>query len=191
MRYGPSCGRRIHQSRPYLPGPYVFIDPARAMLIFIPQKGVSREEAVSRLPRLSSAAMARPASLRPLRIRFCIGYVIIKGLIMRRLAGNSHKATANGQIAFKGRKGGYGNVILLDSWASIQHTLWAYESLCGPEYTLVPMSVKGKLMGYVGMSGLATARICTMNSWSTASHRAPLRPQSYRKAARCPMLSSS
>jgi murein DD-endopeptidase MepM/ murein hydrolase activator NlpD len=65
-------------------------------------------------------------------------------------------APSNGKVVFRGRKGGYGNVVMLQHPGSIT-TVYGHLSAFA-NLTREGRSVKqGEVIGYVGMTGLATA----------------------------------
>jgi murein DD-endopeptidase MepM/ murein hydrolase activator NlpD len=70
-------------------------------------------------------------------------------------AGTPIKAAGDGKIIFRGRKGGYGNVVEIQHGGNIT-TLYAHMSRFG-KYGVGARVRQGDVIGYVGSTGLATA----------------------------------
>ncbi|MCB1827546.1 MAG: peptidoglycan DD-metalloendopeptidase family protein [Coxiellaceae bacterium] len=70
-------------------------------------------------------------------------------------AGTPIKATGNGRIAFIGRKGGYGNAIIIDHGNKVT-TLYGHMLRFAKDMTANKRVTQGQVIGYVGMTGLAT-----------------------------------
>ena len=70
-------------------------------------------------------------------------------------SGTPIKATGNGRIVFRGRRGGYGNMIVVrhDSHLS---TRYGHMSRFDNDFGVGSKVKQGDVIGYVGMSGLAT-----------------------------------
>jgi len=78
-----------------------------------------------------------------------------KGTDYAAPTGTPIKATGEGKVIHAGRKGGYGNVVILQHGGGIR-TLYAHMSKFS-KYSRVGNRVKqGQIIGYVGSSGLAT-----------------------------------
>ncbi len=78
-----------------------------------------------------------------------------KGVDYAARTGTPVKATGNGQVTFLGRKGGYGQVIILqhgDRYETVYAHLSAYKSGLSEGSTIR----QGEIIGYVGQTGLAT-----------------------------------
>lgn len=83
------------------------------------------------------------------------------------------KSTGNGKIIFRGRKGGYGNAII------IQHgrrytTLYAHMQKFAKGFKRGSRVKQGQVIGYVGSSGLATGPHCHYEFRINGKHRNPL-----------------
>lgn len=70
-------------------------------------------------------------------------------------SGTPIKAAGDGKIAFRGRKGGYGNAVEIQHGGNIT-TLYAHMSRFG-KYGVNARVRQGDVIGYVGATGLATA----------------------------------
>lgn len=68
--------------------------------------------------------------------------------------GTPVKAAGDGKVIFRGRKGGYGNVVVLKHGGNIT-TLYGHLSKFG-KYRIGRRVKQGDIIGYVGMTGLAT-----------------------------------
>ncbi|MBM4196730.1 MAG: M23 family metallopeptidase [Gammaproteobacteria bacterium] len=71
-------------------------------------------------------------------------------------SGTPVRAPADGSVNFRGRKGGYGNAIILQHPGGIT-TLYAHLSGFGKAARLGARVKQGDVIGYVGATGLATA----------------------------------
>jgi murein DD-endopeptidase MepM/ murein hydrolase activator NlpD len=70
-------------------------------------------------------------------------------------AGTPVKAAGDGKVIFRGRKGGYGNAVVIQHGGNIT-TLYAHMSRFG-KYGVGKRVQQGDVIGYVGATGLATA----------------------------------
>jgi murein DD-endopeptidase MepM/ murein hydrolase activator NlpD len=70
--------------------------------------------------------------------------------------GTPIKAAGDGKVIFAGRKGGYGNCIILQHGGNIT-TLYGHMSKFSKDGRAGKRVVQGQVIGYVGASGLATA----------------------------------
>lgn len=68
--------------------------------------------------------------------------------------GTPVKAAGDGKVIFRGKKGGYGNVVILKHGGNIS-TLYGHLSRFG-KYRVGRRVKQGDIIGYVGMTGLAT-----------------------------------
>ena len=78
-----------------------------------------------------------------------------QGVDYAAASGTEIMSTADGVIAFRGRRGGYGNVV------DVQHangflTRYAHMKAFGPGIRTGVRVTQGQVVGYVGMTGLAT-----------------------------------
>ena len=78
-----------------------------------------------------------------------------KGVDLAARKGTRIKASGGGVVKFKGRKGGYGNVIILQHRNQMQ-TLYGHLSRFTKDLRKGQTVEQGDIIGYVGMSGLAT-----------------------------------
>lgn len=78
-----------------------------------------------------------------------------KGVDYAAGTGTPIKSAGDGRIAFKGVKGGYGRVIVVKHGASVE-TLYAHMSSYRSGLSVGSRVRQGQVIGYVGMSGLAT-----------------------------------
>lgn len=79
-----------------------------------------------------------------------------KGVDYAAASGTPIKAAGNGKVIFKGVKSGYGNVVIIQHGQQIT-TLYAHMSRFAPLLKQGDKISQGQTIGYVGMSGLATA----------------------------------
>lgn len=70
--------------------------------------------------------------------------------------GTPIKAAGDGKVIFRGRKGGYGNAVILQHGGNIT-TLYAHMSSFAKSARVGRRVVQGQAIGYVGSTGLATA----------------------------------
>src|SRR5690554_4007672 len=78
-----------------------------------------------------------------------------KGTDYAAPTGTPIKAAGDGKIIFAGRKGGYGNTVILQHGAKYQ-TLYAHMSRFNRNTKTGRYVKQGQIIGYVGMTGLAT-----------------------------------
>lgn len=71
-------------------------------------------------------------------------------------SGTPIKASGDGKIIFRGRKGGYGNAVIIQHGGNIT-TLYAHMSRFANSSRLNGRVKQGQVIGYVGHTGLATA----------------------------------
>jgi len=69
--------------------------------------------------------------------------------------GTPIKATANGKVIFRGRKGGYGKVVFLKHWGKYT-TVYAHMSRFPRRMRIGDKIKQGQVIGYVGSTGLAS-----------------------------------
>lgn len=147
-----------------------FIDPQGHVDFYTP-KGVSMKKQFTRTPvkftRISSTfSLGRwHPILHRLRKH--------KGVDYAAPSGTPIKATASGQIAFKGRKGGYGNVIIIQHGREYS-TLYGHMKNFAQGLSVGSHIRQGQLIGYVGMSGLATGPHLHYEFLINGIHRDPL-----------------
>lgn len=78
-----------------------------------------------------------------------------KGTDYAAETGTPVRATGNGRVSFVGRKGGYGNTIILQHGTTYE-TLYAHLSKYARNLKEGSKVAQGQVIGYVGSSGLAT-----------------------------------
>jgi len=95
-----------------------------------------------------------------------------KGVDYAAVTGTAIKATSDGKVAFRGRKGGYGRVVILKHGQKYS-TLYAHMSKYG-RYKTGSTVRQGQTIGYVGKSGLATGPHLHYEFRVNGVHRNPL-----------------
>lgn len=88
--------------------------------------------------------------------------------------GTPIKAAGDGKIIFAGRKGGYGNAIIIQHGAKYQ-TLYGHLSKFNRNTKSGRYVKQGQIIGYVGMTGLATGPHLHYEFRVNGVHRDPLR----------------
>lgn len=78
-----------------------------------------------------------------------------KGVDYAAKRGTPIKATGDGKVLFKGRKGGYGRVVILQHGQKY-NTLYAHLEGYAKSLTLGKRVRQGEIIGFIGSSGLAT-----------------------------------
>lgn len=96
-----------------------------------------------------------------------------KGVDYAAPTGTPIKATGDGKIVFRGRKGGYGNVIIIRH-GSRYSTLYGHMSRFNSRFKLGSTVHQGQTIGYVGASGLATGPHLHYEFRVNGVHRNPL-----------------
>lgn len=71
-------------------------------------------------------------------------------------AGTPVRAAGDGKVVFRGQRGGYGNAVVIQHGATYS-TLYGHLALFGRSTVVGARVVQDQVIGYVGMSGLATA----------------------------------
>lgn len=79
-----------------------------------------------------------------------------KGVDYAASAGTPIKAVGDAKVAFVGNKNGFGRVVILQHGSQYE-TLYAHMSRFRPGISVGQRVSQGQVIGYVGMSGLATA----------------------------------
>jgi murein DD-endopeptidase MepM/ murein hydrolase activator NlpD len=97
-----------------------------------------------------------------------------KGVDYAAATGTPIKATSNGKITFRGKKGGYGNTIIIQH-GSKYSTLYAHMSKFRSGLTSGSRINQGQVIGYVGSSGLATGPHLHYEFRVDGVHRDPLK----------------
>ncbi len=97
-----------------------------------------------------------------------------KGVDLAARSGTRIKASGDGFVKFKGRKGGYGNVIILQHRNHIQ-TLYGHLSRFAKGLRKGQKVEQGDIIGYVGMSGLATGPHLHYEFLLKGIHRDPMK----------------
>jgi murein DD-endopeptidase MepM/ murein hydrolase activator NlpD len=78
-----------------------------------------------------------------------------RGVDYGAATGTPVQVTGDGQVAFAGRQGGYGNVIIIDHGRG-NRTLYAHLSRFAPKMRVGQRVNQGQVIGYVGSTGWAT-----------------------------------
>ena len=97
-----------------------------------------------------------------------------KGVDYAAARGTAIKSTANGKIVYKGKKGGYGNTLIIQH-GSRYSTLYAHMSKYRGGLKKGSRVRQGQTIGYVGSSGLATGPHLHYELRVDGTHRDPLR----------------
>jgi murein DD-endopeptidase MepM/ murein hydrolase activator NlpD len=97
-----------------------------------------------------------------------------KGVDYAAASGTPIKVTGNGKIVHRGKKGGYGNTIVIQH-GSTYSTLYAHMSKFRSGLKVGSMVTQGQTIGYVGMSGLATGPHLHYEFLVNNEHRDPLK----------------
>ncbi|KPV39402.1 hypothetical protein AN478_11685 [Thiohalorhabdus denitrificans] len=95
-----------------------------------------------------------------------------KGVDYGAPTGTPIRATGDGRVVFRGRKGGYGNVVMLRH-AGRYTTVYAHMSRFG-KFRKGQRIKQGQTVGYVGQSGLATGPHLHYEFRVNGNHRNPL-----------------
>lgn len=96
-----------------------------------------------------------------------------KGVDYSAPQGTPIKATGDGRVVFRGVKGGYGNVVIIQS-GSTYSTLYAHMSRFAKGINTGTRVRQGQTVGYVGMTGLATGPHLHYEFLVNGVHRNPL-----------------
>ena len=96
-----------------------------------------------------------------------------KGVDYAAPPGTPVKATGNGKIVLRGKKGGYGNTIVIQH-GSQYSTLYAHLSRYASGLKTGSRVQQGQIIGYVGSSGLATGPHLHYEFHVNGTHRNPL-----------------
>ena len=96
-----------------------------------------------------------------------------KGVDYAAPQGTPVKATGDGRIVFRGVKGGYGNVVIIQH-GSTYSTLYAHLSGFARTVNVGTRVRQGQTIGYLGMTGLATGPHLHYEFLVNGAHRNPL-----------------
>ncbi|MGR9073586.1 MAG: peptidoglycan DD-metalloendopeptidase family protein [Gammaproteobacteria bacterium] len=96
-----------------------------------------------------------------------------KGVDYAASIGTPVKSTGKGKIIFRGRKGGYGNVVIVQHGSNYS-TLYAHLSRFKSGQQLGSRVMQGQVIGYVGKTGLATGPHLHYEFRVNGVHRNPL-----------------
>lgn len=96
-----------------------------------------------------------------------------KGVDYAAPRGTPVKATGNGKIALRGKKGGYGNTVVIQH-GSAYSTLYAHLSKFARGLRVGDRVQQGEIIGYVGSTGLATGPHLHYEFRLNGVHRNPL-----------------
>lgn len=97
-----------------------------------------------------------------------------KGVDYAASSGTAIKASGEGKIIFRGKKGGYGNVVILQHGGNIT-TLYAHMRAFKRGQRVGSRVKQGQIIGYVGKSGLATGPHLHYEFRVNGVHKNPLR----------------
>lgn len=96
-----------------------------------------------------------------------------KGVDYAARSGTPIKSTGDGKIIFRGRKGGYGNVVIVQHNKKYK-SLYAHMSKFNGKYKLGSQVKQGAVVGYVGQTGLATGAHLHYEFLVNGVHKNPL-----------------
>jgi len=97
-----------------------------------------------------------------------------KGVDYAAPTGTPIRATGNGKVVFRGRKGGYGRTVILKH-GSAHTTLYAHMSRFARKLRTGQRVKQGQVIGYIGRSGRATGPHLHYEFRVNGVHRDPLR----------------
>jgi murein DD-endopeptidase MepM/ murein hydrolase activator NlpD len=131
--------------------------------------------------RLRKAFLRTPVAFTRISSRFSLGrkHPILnrirahKGVDYAAPRGTPIKATGSGTIVFRGKKGGYGNTVIIDH-GNKYSTLYAHMNAFTRSQRTGSRVRQGQVIGYVGSSGLATGPHLHYEFRINGVHRNPL-----------------
>ncbi len=138
---------------------------------FYSEKGLSMRKAFLRTPVAFSRISSRFSTGRKHPVLNKIR--AHKGVDYAASRGTPIKAVGDGKVIFKGRKGGYGRVIILQH-GSKYTTLYAHMNAYNKKLRNGSRVKQGQVIGYVGSSGLATGPHLHYEFRINGVHRNPL-----------------
>lgn len=97
-----------------------------------------------------------------------------RGVDMAAPTGTRVKASGDGRVAFMGKKGGYGNVVVLNHPNGIS-TVYGHLSRFSDAIRKGDTVNQGDIIGYVGMTGLATGPHLHYEFLVNGNHRDPMK----------------
>jgi murein DD-endopeptidase MepM/ murein hydrolase activator NlpD len=97
-----------------------------------------------------------------------------KGVDYAAALGTKVKVTADGTVSFVGKQGGYGNVVIVEH-QSHHTTVYGHLSRFASGLRRGQRVGQGDIIGFVGMTGLATGPHLHYEFMVNAQHRDPLR----------------
>lgn len=97
-----------------------------------------------------------------------------KGVDMAAPSGTRVKASGDATVSFVGRKGGYGNVIVLKHQQGIS-TVYGHLSRFAPGLRVGKKVSQGEIIGFVGMTGVATGPHLHYEFLLNGQHRDPMK----------------
>lgn len=129
-----------------------YTDPDGRVAVYKPD-GSSMRKAFSRnpLPVTRITSRFNPNRLHPI-------FKTVRphrGVDYGAATGTPVQVTGDGQVAFAGRQGGYGNVVIIDHGRG-NRTLYAHLSRFAPKMRVGQRVNQGQVIGYVGSTGWAT-----------------------------------
>jgi len=96
-----------------------------------------------------------------------------RGVDYAAASGTPIKASGDGKIIFRGRKGGYGRAVMIEHGGGIV-TLYGHMSRYASKQRRGTRVTQGQIIGYVGQSGLASGPHLHYEFRINGSHRNPL-----------------
>lgn len=120
---------------------------------YFDQNGEGKQKAFDRSP-VAGARISSPFSPRRYHPKLHI-WRSHEGVDLAAPYGTPIHATGYGKVIFVGRKGGYGNVVVLAHSNKIS-TLYAHMKGFAPSLSLGDKVKRGQVIGYIGTSGLST-----------------------------------
>lgn len=97
-----------------------------------------------------------------------------KGVDMAAPTGTRVKASGDATVSFVGKKGGYGNVIVLNHKQGIS-TVYGHLSRFAPGLRVGKKVSQGEIIGFVGMTGVATGPHLHYEFLLNGQHRDPMK----------------
>lgn len=97
-----------------------------------------------------------------------------KGVDMAAPTGTRVKASGDATVSFVGKKGGYGNVIVLKHKQGIS-TVYGHLSRFAPGLRVGKKVAQGEIIGFVGMTGVATGPHLHYEFLLNGQHRDPMK----------------
>ncbi|NOQ36865.1 MAG: peptidoglycan DD-metalloendopeptidase family protein [Methylococcaceae bacterium] len=97
-----------------------------------------------------------------------------RGVDYAARSGTPIQTVGDGKIVFRGRKGGYGNVVIVQHDDKKYKSLYAHMSKFNGKFKIGSKVKQGDVVGYVGKSGLATGPHLHYEFLVSGTHKNPL-----------------